>query len=106
MKYLRFNLGKLVFPILEPIFQFFDNRGSDVRKYLNQGLNYLDRGEIALALLSLNMVLNLRPNHILGLISRGRLYLQAGRLKLAAQDMIKANQLSPYRFIHYCIKNK
>ena len=104
--YLRFRLGKLVFPLLEPIFQCWESRDTDVRLYLNQGLNYLNKRETAIALLNLNMVLSLKPNHFLALVSRGRLYLKQGRCQFAVQDLLKANQVSAYRFNHYGLNNE
>ena len=71
----RFNLGKLAFPILEPIFKRWENQNQDVRKYLRQGLTHLGERKAAISLLNLNMVLSLNPNHFLALVSRGRLYL-------------------------------
>ena len=76
LNYLRLQLGKLVFYLFEPIFQCWENRDSDIREHLHQGLIYLDKGETAVALLNLNMVLSLKPNHFLALVSRGRLYLK------------------------------
>lgn len=98
---LWFNLGKLAFPILEPIFQCWENQNQDIRKHLRQGLTCLGKRKTAIALLNLNMVLSLRPNHFLALISRGRLYLGEGKIHLAVWDFIKASQVSSYRFFHY-----
>ena len=98
---LRFNLGKLAFPILEPIFKRWENQNQDVRKYLGRGLTHLGERKAAISLLNLNMVLSLKPNHFLALVSRGRLYLAEGKAHLAARDFIKASQISSYRFTHY-----
>lgn len=100
------QLGKLIFPVVEPIFQCWENRDSDVRRHLHQGLICLDKGKPAVALLNLNMVLSLKPNHFLALVSRGRLYLREGRYQLAAQDLFKASQASAYRFTHYDLYNE
>ena len=106
LNYLRLQLGKLVFYLFEPIFQCWENRDSDIRVHLHQGLIYLDKGETAVALLNLNMVLSLKPNHFLALASRGRLFLKEGRSQLAAQDLLKANQVSAYRFSHYGLSSE
>ena len=103
---LRLRLGELVFPVLEPIFQRWENRGSDVRKHLHQGLICLDKGKTAIALLNLNMVLSLKPDHFLALVSRGRLYLKEGQNRLAAEDFFKASKASTYRFTHYDLYNE
>ena len=47
LNYLRLQLGELVFSLLEPIFQCWENRDSDVRLHLRQGLICLDKGETA-----------------------------------------------------------
>ena len=98
---LWFSLGKLVFPMLEPILQCWENRNRDIRKYFYQGLACLGKRKAAISLLNLNMVLSLRPNHFSALVSRGRLYLKEGKPNLAARDFIKAGQVSSYRFTHY-----
>ena len=101
INYLQVQLGKFVFSLLEPIFQFWENQGTNVRIYLRQGLNSLDKEKTAVALLNLNMVLSLKPNHFLALINRGRLYLKESRFQFAVQDFLKASQVSAYRFHHY-----
>lgn len=106
MSSLRLRLEELVFPALEPIFQCWENRGSDTRKHLHQGLICLDKGKTAIALLNLNMVLSLKPDHFLALVSRGRLYLKEGQNRLAAEDFFKASKASAYRFTHYDLYNE
>ena len=106
LNYLRLQLGKLAFLLIEPIFQFWENRDSDVRVHLHQGLICLDRGETAVALLNLNMVLSLKQNHFLALVKRGQLYLKEGQCQLAAHDFLKASRVSTYRFSHHGLNNE
>ncbi|KMP12653.1 hypothetical protein UR09_00675 [Candidatus Nitromaritima sp. SCGC AAA799-A02] len=101
LNWLRFRVGELFFPILEPIFQWWENREKDVRGHFYQGLKCLDQKKTAIALLNLNMVLSLKPGHFQALVCRGRLYLKEGRGQLAAEDFLKANKVSPYRFTHH-----
>ena len=100
------QLGKLLFPLLERVFQRWENRAPGARRYLCQGLVSLNKGETAVALLNLNMVLSLNQDHFLALVSRGRLYLKEDRCRLGAQDFLRANRISKYRFIHYGLSNE
>ena len=100
LNWIQFKVGELCFPVLEPISQWRENRDADVRRHFYQALRCLDSKKTAIALLNLNMVLSLKPDHFQGLVCRGRLYLNEGRCQLASEDFLKSNRVSPYRFIH------
>ena len=53
------------------------------------------------ALLNLNMVLSLHPNHFLARVYRARVYVREKRYQMAAEDYVQASQTSRFRFIHY-----
>ncbi len=93
--------GALVFPVVEPIFGLVDNRSAEVRSHFKQAMVGIEQGKSAIALLNLNMVLSLNPNHFLGRVHRGRIYIGEGRFNLASKDFLKANCISRYRFMQY-----
>ena len=72
-----------------------------MRRHFNQVLTSLDQRKQTLALLNLNMVLSLKPNHFLARVFRGRIYIKEGQYRLASEDYLEANRISQYRFIHY-----
>ena len=98
---IQFKIGELLFPILEPVFRIMDNKNPEAKKHFEQALNELGKKNLNVALLNLNMVLSLKPNHFMARVYRGRIYLNGGRYRLAAEDYIFANNSNRYRFIHY-----
>ncbi len=72
-----------------------------MRRHFNQALLSLKKSKQAIALLNLNMVLSLKPNHFLARVFRGRIYVKEGQYRLASEDYLEANRISQYRFIHY-----
>ena len=98
---LCFKIGERVFPIFEPILKLAENKNPEVRRHFNQVLTSLDQRKQTLALLNLNMVLSLKPNHFLARVFRGRIYIKEGQYRLASEDYLEANRISKYRFIHY-----
>jgi tetratricopeptide (TPR) repeat protein len=97
----QFRIGKLVFPMFEPMLHFLENKGPEVRKHFNQALISTKEKKQAIALLNLNMVLSLNPGHFLARIFRGRIYYNEGQYRLASEDYLEANKISQYRFFHY-----
>ena len=97
----EFKLGKLIFPVLEPILRFLENKDPEVRRHFNQAIYSTNEKKQAIALLNLNMVLSLSPRHFLARVFRGRIYLREGQYRLASEDYLEANKISQYRFIHY-----
>ncbi|MDC1122415.1 hypothetical protein OAT11_03595 [Nitrospinaceae bacterium] len=78
-----------------------ENKDPEVRRYFNQALLSLKKRKQAIALLNLNMVLSLKPNHFLARVFRGRIYVKEEQYRLASEDYLEANRISQYRFIHY-----
>ena len=101
LNWVQFKVGALFFPVLELVFQWWENRDADVRRHFYQALQCCDSKQTAIALLNLNMVLSLKPDHFQALVFRARFYLKEGRCQLASEDFIKSNQVSTYRFIHH-----
>ena len=97
----EFKLGKLIFPVLEPILRFLENKDPEVRQHFNQAIFSTNDKKQAIALLNLNMVLSLNPRHFLARIFRGRIYIKGGQYRLASEDYLEANNISKYRFFHY-----
>jgi hypothetical protein len=97
----EFKLGKLIFPVLEPILRFLENKDPEVRQHFNQAIFSTNDKKQAIALLNLNMVLSLSPRHFLARVFRGRIYIREGQYRLASEDYLEANKISKYRFIHY-----
>ena len=97
----EFKLGKLIFPVLEPILRFLENKDPEVRQHFNQAIFSTNDKKQAIALLNLNMVLSLNPKHFIARVFRGRIYIKEGQYRLASEDYLEANKISQYRFIHY-----
>ena len=97
----RFKLGKLCFPALEPLCILKENLQPEVRKHFDQAIKSIEKCNIPVGLLNLNMVLSLSPNHFLARVYRGRIYLRESQFRLASDDFIQANRISSYRFTHY-----
>ena len=98
---LCFKMGETIFPIFEPILKLAENKNPEVRRHFNQALMSLNERKQTIALLNLNMVLSLKPNHFLARVFRGRIYVKEGQYRLASKDYLEANRISQYRFIHY-----
>lgn len=98
---LCFKLGETIFPIFEPLLKLAENKNPEVRRHFNQAIASLNNRKQTIALLNLNMVLSLKPNHFLARVFRGRIYVQEGQYRLASEDYLEANRISQYRFIHY-----
>jgi tetratricopeptide (TPR) repeat protein len=94
-------MGETIFPFFEPMLKLAENKDPEVRRHFNQALLSLKKSKQAIALLNLNMVLSLKPNHFLARIFRGRIYVKEGQYRLASEDYLEANRISQYRFIHY-----
>jgi tetratricopeptide (TPR) repeat protein len=94
-------MGETIFPLFEPMLKLFENKDPDVRRHFNQALLNLKKSKQAIAILNLNIVLSLKPNHFLARIFRGRIYVKEGQYCLASKDYLEANRISQYRFIHY-----
>ena len=98
---LCFKMGETIFPLFEPMLKLVENKDAEVRRHFNQALLGLKKRKQAIALLNLNMVLSLKPNHFLARVFRGRIYVKEGQYRLASEDYLEANRISQYRFIHY-----
>ncbi len=98
---LCFKMGETIFPVFEPMLKLAENKNPEVRRHFNQALLSLNKSKQTIALLNLNMVLSLKPNHFLARVFRGRIYVQEGQYRLASEDYLEANRISQYRFIHY-----
>jgi hypothetical protein len=94
-------MGKTIFCLFEPMIKLFENKDTEVRRHFNQALLSFKKSKQAIALLNLNMVLSLKPNHFLAHVFRGRIYVKEGQYRLASEDYLEANRISQYRFIHY-----
>jgi hypothetical protein len=97
----QFKLGELMFPMLEPMLHFFENKDPEVCRHFNQAIVSMNEQKQAIALLNLNMVLSLNPRHFLARVFRGRIYTKEGQYRLASEDYLKANNISQFRFVHY-----
>jgi tetratricopeptide (TPR) repeat protein len=101
INFLCFKMGETIFPLYEPMLKLFENKDPEVRRHFNHALLSLKKSKQAIALLNLNMVLCLKPNHFLAHIFRGRIYVKEGQYRLASEDYLEAIRISRYRFIHY-----
>ena len=90
-----------IFYLMEPFLRLAENRSLEVRRHFNQALLNLQNSKQAIALLNLNMVISLKPNHFLARVFRGRIYVREGQYRLASEDYLEAKRISHYRFIHY-----
>ncbi|MED5353440.1 MAG: hypothetical protein VX429_03355 [Nitrospinota bacterium] len=95
------KIRKALFYVFEPFLRVVENIDSEVRRHFNQALLNLKNSKQAIALLNLNMVISLKPNHFLARVFRGRIYVRQGQYRLASEDYLEANRISHYRFIHY-----
>ena len=95
------KIKEAIFYLIEPFSKLTDNRNLEVRRHFNQALLNLQNSKQAIALLNLNMVISLKPNHFLARVFRGRIYVREGQYRLASEDYLEAKRISHYRFIHY-----
>jgi len=100
-QFVRYIVGKWFFPILDPLFNLRENLSITVRQHLDQAIKHIENKNFVVAQLSLNMVLSLYPNHFLARVYRGRIYLRQKQYRLASEDLLQANRISPFRFTHY-----
>ena len=98
---IRYTIGKFFFPVLEPLFILRENLSTTVRRHFDQAIKHIENKNIAVAQLNLNMVLSLYPKHFLARVYRGRIYLRQKQYRLASEDFLQANRVSPFRFTHY-----
>jgi len=101
LNWVRFKVGDFFFPLLEPLFRVGENWDSEVKRHFHQAIQNLEENRTTIALLNLNMVLSIQPRHFLARVYRGKIYLNDGRSRLASEDYLQANKISPYRFLHY-----
>ena len=101
LNWFQIKIGGIFFPLFEPVFRVQENWESEVKKHFHQAILNLEENRLTVALLNLNMVLSLKPRHFLARVYRGRIYLKERRYRLASEDYLRANRISPYRFHHY-----
>lgn len=101
LHFMRYSVGKLFFPVLEPLFILRENLSTAVRRHFGQAIKHIENKNFAVAQLNLNMVLSLYPKHFLARVYRGRIYLRQKQCRLASEDLLQANRISPFRFMHY-----
>ena len=99
--FIRYGMGKLFFPVLEPLFILRENLHTTVRRHFDQAIKHIESKNFAVAQLNLNMVLSLYPRHFLARMYRGRIYLRQKQYRLASEDLLQANRISSFRFTHY-----
>ncbi len=100
------KLGGLVFPLMEPVYRGMENRDPTVKKHFSQAVQSLQQKRTPIALLNLNMVLSIKPDHFLARVYRGRIYIRDGRYRLASEDFLQANKISHFRFTHYDLSHE
>ena len=98
---MRYQIGKLLFPLLEPLFILRENLRSGVRRHFDQAIRHIENKNYAVAQLNLNMVLSLNPKHFLAHVYRGRIFLKQKQYRMASEDLVQANRISAFRFTHY-----
>jgi tetratricopeptide (TPR) repeat protein len=101
LHFVRYSVGKFFFPALEPLFILRENLGTTVRRHFDQAIKHIENKNFAVAQLNLNMVLSLYPKHFLARVYRSRIYLRQKQYRLASEDLLQANRISPFRFTHY-----
>ena len=101
VRFVRYSVGKLFFPVLEPLFILRENLNTTVRRHCSQAIKHIVNKNLVVAQLHLNRVLSLYPRHFLARVYRGRIYLRQKQYRLASEDLLQANRISPFRFTHY-----
>jgi hypothetical protein len=99
--FVQYSIGRLFFPVLEPLFILRENLNTTVRRHCDQAIKHIENKNFVVAQLHLNMVLSLFPRHFLARVYRGRIYLRQKQYRLASEDLLQANRISPFRFTHY-----
>jgi hypothetical protein len=94
-------MGKLFFPVLEPLFILRENLSTTVRRHFDQAIKHIENKNFAVAQLNLNIVLSLYSRHFLARVYRSRIYLRQKQYRLASEDLLQANRISSFRFTHY-----
>ncbi len=97
----RYQVGRLFFPVLEPLFILRENLRTSVRRHFDQAIQHIENKNFTVAQLNLNRVLSLHPNHFLAHVYRGRIFLRQKQYRMACEDLVQANRISPFRFTHY-----
>ncbi len=106
IQWFQFKLGGLVFPLMEPVYRGMENRDPTVKKHFCQAVHSLEQKRTPIALLNLNMVLSIKPDHFLARVYRGRIYIRDGRYRLASEDFLQANKISRFRFAQYDLSHE
>jgi len=96
-----YQVGRLFFPVVEPLFILRENLRTSVRRHFDQAIQHIENKNFTVAQLHLNRVLSLHPNHFLAHVYRGRIFLRQKQYRMASADLIQANRISPFRFTHY-----
>lgn len=99
--WVRYQVGRVFFPVLEPLFILRENLSTTVRRHFDQAIQHIENKNFAVAQLSLNQVLSLHPRHFLARVYRGRILLRQKQYRMASEDLVQANRISPFRFTHY-----
>jgi len=94
-------VGRLFFPVVEPLFILRENLRTAVRRHFDQAIKHIENKSFVVAQLNLNRVLSLYPKHFLARVYRGRIYLRQKQYRQASEDLLQANRISPFRFTHY-----
>ena len=98
---MRYQVGRLFFPVVEPLFILRENLRTAVRRHFDQAIKHIENKSFVVAQLNLNRVLSLYPKHFLARVYRGRIYLRQKQYRQASEDLLQANRISPFRFTHY-----
>jgi tetratricopeptide (TPR) repeat protein len=101
LHWVRYQVGRLFFPVVEPLFILRENLRTAVRRHFDQAIQHIENQNFTVAQLNLNRVLSLHPNHFLAHVYRGRIFLRQKQYRMASEDLVQANRISPFRFTHY-----
>ncbi|MEE8206941.1 MAG: hypothetical protein V3T82_08320, partial [Nitrospinaceae bacterium] len=101
LHWMRYQVGRLFFPVVEPLFILRENLRTAVRRHFDQAIKHIENKSFVVAQLNLNRVLSLYPKHFLARVYRGRIYLRQKQYRQASEDLLQANRISPFRFTHY-----
>ena len=96
-----YQVGRCFFPVVEPLFILRENLRTAVRRHFDQAIQHIENQNFTVAQLNLNRVLSLHPNHFLAHVYRGRIFLRQKQYRMASDDLVQANRISPFRFTHY-----
>ena len=101
LHWMRYQVGRLFFPVVEPLFILRENLRTAVRRHFDQAIKHIENKSFVVAQLNLNRVLSLYPKHFLARVYRGRIYLRQKQYRQASEDLLQANRISPFRLTHY-----